>query len=71
MMGRKVACLDFVKPSPRGTTWGKWHMICLYIYLNIESSYSHVHMHVVWIYGLLFKQTLKHFSLMIMMQAMS
>ena len=22
-LGAKVACLDFVKPSPRGTTWGK------------------------------------------------
>ena len=21
-MGAKVACLDFVKPSPKGTTWG-------------------------------------------------
>ena len=21
-LGAKVACLDFVKPSPKGTTWG-------------------------------------------------
>ncbi len=23
VLGKKVACLDFVKPSPQGSTWGK------------------------------------------------
>lgn len=28
-LGAKVCCLDFVKPSPQGTTWGEFSIIDL------------------------------------------
>jgi hypothetical protein len=27
--GQRVACLDFVKPSPLGTAWGLYSLFCI------------------------------------------